>query len=158
MGDKRRFDLTAKSIAKQFPDRNLRIADVAGGKGYLNLALRNLGYHDVTTFDKRKPGKRVRTVETQYRFFSEEMAVDYDLIVGLHPDEATDVIVVSACRHDKKFYVVPCCVKPTARTYWGAHKYGLWMDHLKGLASEFNRAVYELRLRYNGKNIALVGR
>jgi len=36
-----------------------------------------------------------------------------DVIVGLHPDEATEVIVDLAIKYDKPFAVVPCCVFPT---------------------------------------------
>jgi len=34
------------------------------------------------------------------------------LIVGMHPDEATEPIVDTALRYGKPFAVVPCCVFP----------------------------------------------
>ena len=34
------------------------------------------------------------------------------MVVGMHPDEATDAIVDFALLHDKPFAVVPCCVFP----------------------------------------------
>jgi len=52
MGDSRRFDLFAKLATKYFP-KSYRIADVAGGAGYLRLALREMGYNNVETWDKR---------------------------------------------------------------------------------------------------------
>lgn len=36
------------------------------------------------------------------------------LLVGMHPDEATEPIVDAAIRHGKPFAVLPCCVFPTA--------------------------------------------
>ena len=42
MGDPRRFSLFADVIAANFPS-NLPVADVAGGKGYLQVALRQRG-------------------------------------------------------------------------------------------------------------------
>ena len=50
MGDKKRFDLFAKAISKRFPSW-MRVADIAGGKGYLQLALKEQGFKDVITFD-----------------------------------------------------------------------------------------------------------
>jgi hypothetical protein len=32
------------------------------------------------------------------------------LVVGMHPDEATEAIVVHSLAHGKRFAVVPCCV------------------------------------------------
>mmetsp|Transcript_26666 Transcript_26666/g.57744 ORF Transcript_26666/g.57744 Transcript_26666/m.57744 type:complete len:154 (+) Transcript_26666:678-1139(+) len=36
-----------------------------------------------------------------------------DLVLGLHPDQATDAIVDESLLHNKKFAVVPCCVFPS---------------------------------------------
>ena len=49
MGDSHRFDLFAKLISTNFPNRDKRIVDVAGGKGYLRAALFQLGYKNVWT-------------------------------------------------------------------------------------------------------------
>ena len=32
------------------------------------------------------------------------------LVVGMHPDEATEAIVTNSIAHGKRFAVVPCCV------------------------------------------------
>ena len=39
--------------------------------------------------------------------YSREMADYYDLIIGLHPDEATREVVESA--HKKPVLIIPCC-------------------------------------------------
>lgn len=54
MGDTRRFRLMADLIARNVSDRSIPVADVAGGKGYLQAELRQRGFRDVISFDKRK--------------------------------------------------------------------------------------------------------
>lgn len=34
------------------------------------------------------------------------------LVIGMHPDQATDAVVDFAVEHRKSFAVVPCCVFP----------------------------------------------
>ena len=159
MGDSRRFDLFSKVIERNFPPKQYPyVADVAGGKGYLQTALRESGYN-VTTFDKRK-GKRNRPgrFQYQYRYFDEKIKDEFDLLVGMHPDEATDVIIVEAAKRNVPFVVCPCCVKPSAVLYWGKHSYGYWMKHLRKLAVERKFQITETVLPMDGKNQVLIGR
>lgn len=44
--------------------------------------------------------------------FDAEMIKKSSLIIGMHPDEATDYIIFTAMKNNKKFAVVPCCVFP----------------------------------------------
>ena len=46
-------------------------------------------------------------------FASEGVFAEASVIVGLHPDEATEYIVDLALCHCKPFAVVPCCVFPS---------------------------------------------
>lgn len=154
MGDSRRWDMFSKIISTNFPDRNLRIADVAGGKGYLNLALSGLGYRSVVTFDKRY--KRLRSVRYKYGFFSYNESEYFDLIVGMHPDEGTDHIIEYSKKNAVPFVVCPCCVKPSARPYRGQRKFALWMEHLKRLSGGF--LLTSTTIKMNGKNEVLIGR
>lgn len=158
MGDSRRFDLFAKLISKQFPNKNIRIADVAGGKGYLSLALKEQGYKNVEIFEPKKRKEQVKKVKRTYRMFKEDLAKGFDLIVGMHPDEATDVIINAAGKNSIPFAVCPCCVRPTVSSYWGQHSYGAWMKHLEKFAKELGFNVTKLMLKMNGKNIVLVGK
>lgn len=160
MGDDRRFQVFADMIEKQFSvSIYKRIADIAGGKGYLQVALRKKGY-DVITFDKRKKEKRaqVNDLKFQYRFFSSEIKDQFDLLAGMHPDEATDVIIVEAIRRKIPFIVVPCCVKPYATVLFNRYKYPIWMNHLKNIAIKAGYDVNELHLKISGKNTAIIGR
>ncbi len=159
MGDSRRFDLFAKLIFANFPpDKFPKVADIAGGKGYLQIALRRFGYN-VTTFDKRK-GKRNRPkrFQYQYRYFSDNIRDTFDLLVCMHPDEATDVIIVEATKQRIPFIVCPCCIKPNAVAWFGIYKYHNWLEHLESLATEFGYMVTRTVLRMNGKSICLIGR
>ena len=159
MGDSRRFDLMAGLIQKQFPSfKDSLIADVAGGKGHLQQSLRERGYTDIVTFDKRKVRCRGRHHRQAYQLFSRRTPGKFGLIIGMHPDEATDVIIVEAARRRVPFAVCPCCVKPTASTLWGKKSYGVWVKHLIGLAKRAGFDVTEHLLKMNGKNAVLVGR
>lgn len=157
MGDSRRFDVFADFIQNNFQYCN-RIADIAGGKGYLQTALRDRGYN-VITFDKRKGRKnRPGKFEFQYRYFDSTVKEDFDLMVGMHPDEATDVIIVEAAKRSIPFAIVPCCVMPNKIAYWGDHNYNDWIKHLKNVAYKLGYEVDEKQLKIDGRNLVLYGR
>ena len=159
MGDNRRFNLFAEAIEKRFP-KWYRVVDVAGGKGYLQLALKERGFKDVVTFDcaPRKERVRKRGTKFYWRKFGDKVNVECDLLVGMHPDEATDVIVVEAAKRDIPFAIVPCCVKPTHLLWMKGQKYTVWIRGLIELAKKKKYEVEEYKLRMNGKNIVLFGR
>ena len=59
-----------------------------------------------------------------------------DVLVGMHPDQATEPIVDAALRLNKPFAVVPCCVFPDAfpeRALDGApvRSYAQFLDYLR---------------------------
>ena len=67
------------------------------------------------------------------------------VIVGMHPDQATEVIAEFALLHDKPFAIVPCCVFPTLfpdRRVWEAG------ENVPGLGGE-------TEVETNGKEIAV---
>jgi hypothetical protein len=121
MADKRRFELFAQFIADRFPAP--RVFDIAGGQGRLNEALTKLG-RAVTTFDLRHKHLPVRFTQ---RVFTLEEPCEADLLVGMHPDGATRVIVEYAAIHRVPFAVVPCCSD-------NSMPYNPWMRHLAELA------------------------
>lgn len=154
MGDTRRFDLFADFIKSNFPNCN-KVADIAGGKGYLQIALKERGFN-VTTFDKRK--YKANKINYQYRYFDSTVKENFDLMVGMHPDEATDIIIVEAAKRSIPFAIVPCCIMPNAIPYWGQHSYKQWIEHLKKSAQKLGYQVYEKQLKMNGCNLVLYGR
>jgi hypothetical protein len=160
VGDPRRFDLFGKLIVEVFPSHQYKkVADIAGGKGYLQTNLRGHGY-DVTTYDERQ-GRRDRPGRFQYRYqlFGSHIKERYDLLVGMHPDEATDVIINEAAKRKIPFVVCPCCVKPTVlqSVFRDSHNYTNWIIQLKALAERNGYEVREKKLRMMGKSLVLYG-
>lgn len=158
MGDSRRFDLFADLIAKGFPDLSIRIADVAAGKGHLKAALYRHGYRSVTAWDRRRQLAKARSGQ-KYELFDFRYAPrDYRLVVGMHPDEASDHIILYAVRHKVPFAICPCCVKPSAAPFDGPANFTQWFRHLRRLAEIGNMTVEDHHLKMDGKNAVLIGR
>lgn len=152
MGDPKRFDLFSKVIAKHLsPD--MRIADVAGGKGILQSALRQLNFSKIQTWDKRSNRKNG---DYRYDYFSYLTAPDYDAVVAMHPDEGTDHCIMYAATRRVKAIICPCCVKPSAITYWGKQTYKNWVKHLMNLAITHKMSVMFEKLPMNGKNDVMI--
>lgn len=157
MGDPRRFDVFARFIGEHFQP-SVRIADVAGGKGYLQRALRSRGFLHIHTYDKRK-GRRHRPgrFEYSYRFFDDTVKEQYGLLVGMHPDDATDVIIVEAARRSIPFVLCPCCIKPRAAAYWGDYNFNNWVAHLSQLSNRLGFSLTTSCLKMNGRNLVMFG-
>jgi hypothetical protein len=146
MADKRRFELFARFISERFSAS--RIFDIAGGQGRLNEALTKLG-HTVTTFDLRHKHLPVRFAQ---RAFTLEEPCEADLLVGMHPDGATRIIIEYAALHRLPFAVVPCCSD-------NSMPYNPWMRHLLELARERGFAtVEEHSLLMEGRARVILGR
>ena len=145
MADKRRFDLFADFIVSRFAAP--RVFDVAGGQGRLNEALTKRG-RSVTTFDLRH--KHLPVTYAQ-RIFTLEEPCEAELVVGMHPDGATRVIIEYAAKHRLPFAVVPCCSD-------NGMPYNPWMRHLAELARASGFAtVEEVKLSMDGRARVLVG-
>ncbi len=158
MGDKRRFYELAKFIKNNFPDENLKIADIASGKGYLQVALREQGYKHVISYDKRsKNTVNKKKYKQVYRLFSNKETTEFNLLVGLHPDEATDVIITEAARRKISFVIVPCCTKTTVTTFWGHNSYANWMKHLEDYAKLLKFNITTTRIPISGRNVVMKG-
>lgn len=123
MADKQRFAYFADFLVGRFPEAK-RVFDIAGGMGKLNEALSNKGL-EVLTFDRRHKHLPVRFAE---RLFTLEEPCEADLVVGMHPDGATRVIIEYAAHHKIPFAVVPCCSD-------NGMPYKPWMRHLAELAN-----------------------
>lgn len=162
MGDKNRFKIFSELIAGRF-DRQNKIADIAGGKGYLQIELRKNGFQDVATYDLQLNTKRREVIEYHCYLFEEKMAANYDVLVGLHPDKATDLIISSAAKNKKSFAVIPCCVManiiPFVRGKKIPHKskFELWDEHLIQYAQKLNFKVEVQKLPFSGRNTAIIG-
>jgi len=80
----------------------------------------------VTTFDLRHKHLPVRY---EQRIFTLEEPCETDLLVGMHPDGATRVIIEYAALHQRPFAVVPCCSD-------NSMPYNPWRRYLAELARE----------------------
>ncbi len=145
MADKRRFDLFAELLVAKFPAA-VRIFDVAGGMGRLNEALTARG-RTVTTYDTRHKHLPVRFAE---RLFTLDEPCEADLVVGMHADGATRVIVEYAARHRIAFAVVPCCSD-------NGMPYKPWMRHLAELATGLGLEAAEETLPMDGRARVILG-
>jgi hypothetical protein len=146
MADKRRFELFAELITRTFPAARAAF-DIAGGMGKLNTALTARGL-DVVTFDKRWKRDAVRYAE---RLFTLDEPCACDVLVGMHPDGATRIIVEYAAKHRVPFAIVPCCAD-------NGMPYKPWMRHLAELGNELGLRVEETALPMQGRARVLIGR
>jgi hypothetical protein len=108
-GDPARFQAVADLIAVRFPDARY-VADVAGGQGMLSRLLKKQHNIESEVIDPR--GWTLRGVPCRQQEYVADLADYYDLVVGLHPDEALREVVLSARR--RPVLVVPCC------NFWSA--------------------------------------
>ena len=154
MGDPRRFHLFANVIADLLP-RTSRVADVAGGRGILQSALRERGFSDITSWDRRRRTSYNRTGH-RWGYFSVEIPDTYDAIVAMHPDESTDHCILFAGRHQIPDVICPCCVRPSARAFWDRATYDNWCAHLERLAQAAQLQVRWEQLPMNGRNDVMI--
>jgi hypothetical protein len=145
VADKQRFELFATFVVEQFPAAR-RIFDVAGGLGKLNEALLKRD-RVVTTFDRRHKHLPVQFCE---REFGLDEPCECELVVGMHPDGATRIIIEYAARHGVGFAVVPCCSD-------NSMPYNPWMRHLREFAEEAGLIANESALAMAGRNRVLWG-
>ncbi|WP_027341469.1 hypothetical protein [Hamadaea tsunoensis] len=148
-GDPARFDVVAQFVAGRFPAARY-VADVAGGQGMLTRILRKKFGLEAEVIDPR--GWTLKGVPGRAEEFDAAMADYYDLLVGLHPDEALRAVVESADR--APVFVVPCC------NFWSRDT-KLGRDELADKIAEFHDArggtVERVVLDFAGpKNRALV--
>ena len=146
MADKRRFDLFADFVTRHFPGCR-HAFDIAGGQGKLNVALTARGVA-TRTFDTR--WKRAEVDYAERRFTLDEPC-GCDVLVGMHPDGATRVIVEYAAKHRRPFAIVPCCSD-------NGLPYKPWMRHLAELGQQLGLEVAEAELPMQGRARVLIGR
>jgi hypothetical protein len=145
-GDARRFEVVADAVASRFPAARTA-ADVAGGQGMLARLLTKRHNIACDVIDPR--GWVLRGVAARTEEYRAEMAPFYDVIVGLHPDEALREVVASAAV--RPVVVVPCC------NFWdGSLRLG--RDALvAAIAASHPGAVEPLTFEFRGpKNVGLV--
>lgn len=149
-GDPNRFQVLADYIAENYKGKVKTIADVAGGQGMLTKILRKKYNFDVQVIDTRE--YVLTGVPHRKEEYKPQMADYYDLIVGLHPDQATRAVAESALI--RPTILIPCC------NFWD-RKEKLEREALLGKIEEFykknkitsKRVVFDFE---GPKNVGLV--
>ena len=100
-----RFEEVAEFIHDRFGNSIKYIADVAGGQGMLSRILNKKYNYESEVIDPRH--YKVVGVSNRESEYHSSMAGYYDLIVGLHPDEAVREVVESSLI--RPVLVIPCC-------------------------------------------------
>ncbi len=102
-GDAARFEVVADYVASHFTDVKY-VADVAGGQGMLSRLLNKRGYQAEVV---DPCGWTMVGVDSRPEEYSANIADYYDLIVGVHPDQATRPVAESALV--RPILIIPCC-------------------------------------------------
>jgi hypothetical protein len=148
-GDPSRFPAVRDLVLDRFGGKVRYIADVAGGQGMLARMLRKANY-DVEVIDPR--GWRLRGVPGFDSTLDPAKSDYYDLIVGLHPDEATQAIVMSSLV--TKTVIVPCCNFWDRTQRLGAEKL---IEAIEAFYRKYGVEYERVKLAINTpKNIALI--
>lgn len=120
--NKYRFQLLQMWLTKRYKPGSA--IDVGGGKGLLSYLLNKHGWRvDVVDPNITDELTKYKDLETKRRVlienenfnrivlpFKEEMAEDYDLLIGLHAHGSNMQIIKAARKYGKDFLLVPCCV------------------------------------------------
>jgi hypothetical protein len=122
-----RFEVMAAFIYERYGASVNYIADVAGGQGMLSRILRKKYNYEAEVVDPR--GWTLRGVPNRAEEFDPSLTSYYDLIVGLHPDQATRAVAEAALV--KPVIVVPCC------NFWSEEKLG--RDELVEAVADYYR-------------------
>lgn len=148
-GDPARFEVLADFIAGRYWGRVRYIADVAGGQGMLARVLAKKYHFAAEVIDPR--GHVLTGVRNRAEEFTARLASFYDLVVGLHCDEALREVAASALT--RPVILVPCC------NFWSEEKLGQYElldaieQYYRAHAVPFERVTLGFR---GPKNLALV--
>ncbi|MBT7303189.1 MAG: hypothetical protein HN849_26905 [Victivallales bacterium] len=113
-GDPERFEAVASFVNDRYGTTVRFIADVAGGQGMLCRILRKKFNYDCEVVDSR--GWTLKGVPNRQADFAPSMADYYDLVLGLHPDQATRAVAGAALL--RPTVLIPCC------NFWSDSKLG----------------------------------
>lgn len=153
MGDARRNKAFAGFIKRNYPNVKTVLV-VADGLGELSACLMAEGFA-VRTVEAKMRDRRKRAKEVTFirGWFTRDDKIKEDLIVAMHPDEATAEVVIAAQKNKIPFAVVPCCILgPEAR---GVRGFDSWVKKLTFLSGGSCRVA---NLPISGQNLVLYRR
>jgi hypothetical protein len=150
-GDPSRFEVVADYVSDTYGRSIRTIADVAGGQGMLTRLLNKKHNYECEVIDPR--GWTLVGVPSRQVEFGPSMASYYDLVIGLHPDQATRAVAEAALV--RPTILIPCC------NFWSEEKLGrdelvaAIEDYYRSKGVEFQRVVFGFR---GPKNVGIVSR
>jgi hypothetical protein len=148
-GDPNRFEVVAEFINDRYGKSIHYVADVAGGQGMLSRLLCKRYNYECEVVDPR--GWTLRGVPNQTVEFNQALAGYYDLIVGLHPDEATRAVAQAALI--RPTILIPCC------NFWSEEKLGRdeLVEAIESYYREHKISYERVQFGFKGpKNIGIV--
>ena len=148
-GDPRRFEVVADFVINRFSEDVRYVADVAGGKGLLTRALSKKGNFVCELIDPRKTV--LRGIRHRAEQFRSEMADYYDLLVGLHPDDALRELAKAALI--RPVVLIPCC------NFWDDQPRGTkeLLEAIEGFYQQHSVCFERVALDFRGpKNTAII--
>ena len=156
MADNQRNAIFAEFLYEHFPHAQ-SILNVACGDSRLSVILqKKYPMATVVGIDPNPRGNKKRTKSLRGLFPQRVNVTDYDLIVGMHPDEATWPIVELCCKHMINFSVVPCCLLHTPKGFRGnMHS---WAEHISNYSARHHMRPLHTLLEMKGANHVIVGR
>lgn len=125
LNNKFRFQLLQQWLTTRY--KPAKVLDVGGGKGLLTYLLNKNGWKAtvvdpavtdyLTKYKDIETDKRVLLADNEIEsfprivgIFKEEMAKNFDLLIGLHAHGSNLQIINAVKKYDKDFLLLPCCV------------------------------------------------
>jgi len=148
-GDPRRFDAVADFVIDRFEGKAKYVADVAGGKGLLTRLLSKKGNFVCELIDPRPIV--IKGIRHRHERFTADMAEYYDLLIGLHPDDALRELAKAALV--RPVVLIPCC------NFWDNQKRGNkeLLEAIENFYRQNSVRFEKVALDFKGpKNVAIV--
>lgn len=148
-GSPDRFEILADFVAERYWHDIHFIADVAGGQGMLARILTKKYNYACEVIDPR--GWALKGVKNQPMEYDSSRACYYDLIIGLHCDEAVREVAASALI--RPVILIPCC------NFWSEETLGQYElleaieEYYRQHTVTFERVTFSFK---GPKNIGLV--
>lgn len=141
-----------------------RVADVGGGKGLLTFLLNQSGFQSVVIDpheqllpkkfkDLNRQKHKIPSEQSVSRIdqnFKQEMAKDFDLLIGLHAHGSNMKIIEAAAKYKKDFVLMPCCVIDEPITPQPNIN---WLDSLEEYANKLRLKINRFELNFRGQNV-----
>lgn len=153
MADNTRNKVFADFLNKRLAQPPSKILNVACGDGKLNICLsKAFPFAEIVGIDPKPRGHRRDANLLKGRFPDRiKNIAQYDLFVGMHPDEATWDIVRIGCLHNITFAVVPCCLKHTPPSFPGGNIHN-WVSHISQYSQNHGMITTNTLLPMRGAN------